>query len=121
MIRECFKLKTGILLHREAFKAFKAVGLDPTTLWPKVKSRPEPVTTFTGNPPAPTRPLLIMGVNGGLGDINDFVNEEEEDLADALSDVNDMLNIAKSWWILEHIPQKIRFQKDDDSWVSKLS
>ena len=118
MIRECFKLKTGILFHRDAFKV---VGLDPTTLWPKVLPRPKPVTTFSGNPPAPTKPFLIMGVNGGHGGTNDFVNEEEEDLADALSDINDMLNIAKSWWILEYIPQKIKFQKDDDSWVRKLS
>jgi hypothetical protein len=62
-----------------------------------------------------------MGANGGFDDVNDFVNEEEEDLADALSNANDMLNIAKSWWILEYVPQKIRFQKDDDSWARKLS
>lgn len=62
-----------------------------------------------------------MGVNDGHDVPDDFVNEEEEDLADALSDKNDMLNISKSWWILEYVPQQIRFQKDDDSWVRKLS
>lgn len=118
MIRECFKLKTGILFERNAFKF---VGLDPSMLLPEVKTRPEPVTTFSGNRPAPEWPRLTMGVNGGLVDVNDFVNEEEEDLADALSDANDMLGISKSWWILECVPQKIKFQKDDDSWVKKLS
>ena len=117
MIRECFKLETGILFQSNAFKA---VGLDPSTLWPKVKARPAPVTTFSGNPPAPTRPWLTMGVNGGLDDVNDFVNEEE-DLADALSNANDMLNVTKSWWIWEYVPQKIMFQQDDGSWVRKLS
>jgi len=118
MIRECFKLKTGILFQRNAFKV---VGLDYSTLWPKVKPRAGPATTFSGSPPARTRPWLIMGDSGRPNEVNDFVNEEEEDLADALSDANDMLKIAKSWWILEYIPQKIRFQKDDDSWIRKLS
>ncbi|KIM38234.1 hypothetical protein M413DRAFT_30356 [Hebeloma cylindrosporum] len=118
MIRECFKLKTGILFQRNAFKI---VGLDHSNLWPKVKPRPAPVTRFSGEPPPPTRPWLTMGVNDGHDVPDDFVNEEEEDLADALSDKNDMLNIAKSWWILEYVPQQIRFQKDDDSWVRKLS
>jgi hypothetical protein len=62
-----------------------------------------------------------MGVNGALEDAHDFVTEEEEDLADILSPINDMLKISKTWWILEFMPQKIRFQKDDNSWVQKLS
>ena len=121
MIRECFKLKTGILFEHNAFHF---VGLDPSTLSPTVKTRPDPVTSFSGNPPPLERPWLTMGVdgiNGRLDYDNDFVNEEEEDLADALSNANDMLDKAKLWWILECIPQKIRFQKDDDSWVKKLS
>jgi len=62
-----------------------------------------------------------MGQDGLLTKAHDFVSEEEEDLADLLSPTNDMLKIAKSWWLLEVIPQKIKFQKDDDSWVRKLS
>ncbi|KAJ3511638.1 hypothetical protein NLJ89_g3982 [Agrocybe chaxingu] len=118
MVRECFKLKTGILFHRDTFKA---IGMDSSTLWPEVKERPQPVTSFSGESPPLTRPLPQVGVKGNSEDVSDFVSEEEEDLADALSPVNDMLNISKSWWILECIPQKIRFQKDDDSWVRKLS
>lgn len=117
MIRECFRLKTGILFHRDSFKV---VGLDPSSLWPRVKERPEPVTSFSGDPPKKTRNLKVNPINGAF-DIDDFVNEEEEDLADALSDKNDMLQISKSWWLLELIPQKIKFQTDDDTWVKKLS
>ncbi len=119
MIRECFKLKTGILFHRDSFNI---VGMDPTSLWPYVKARPEPVKTFSGDPPPLERKgMHLVGVNGTLKQIDDFINEEEEDLADALSPKNDMLNISPSWWILEVIPQQIRFQTDDDSWVRKLS
>ncbi|KAF9055647.1 hypothetical protein BJ165DRAFT_1412195 [Panaeolus papilionaceus] len=118
MVRECFKINSGILFNRDTFKH---IGMDPNNLWPKVKPRPPPVTEFSGNPPPPTRPLPIMGVNGVLQEVEDFVSEEEEDLADAMSSINDMLKISKVWWLLECIPQKIRFQKDDDSWVRKLS
>lgn len=119
MVRECFKLKTGILFHQEAFAV---IGMDHNTLWPQVKPRPPPVTTFSkGHPPPLTRPFHTMGINHTAGADDDFVNEEEEDLADALSPINDMLEIAKSWWILEFIPQQIRFQTDEDSWVRKLS
>ncbi|KAF8167168.1 hypothetical protein B0H34DRAFT_791932 [Crassisporium funariophilum] len=118
MIRECFKLKTGILFHRDTFKM---IGMDANTLWPRVKPRPEPVTSFAGEPPALTREPPSMNMAGILDEVNDFVSEEEEDLADALSPINDMLNISKSWWVMEYIPQRIRFQTDDDSWVRKLS
>jgi len=119
MVRECFKLKTGILFHQDAFAV---IGMDYNTLWPHVKPRPPPVTTFSkGHPPPLNRPFHTMGINHTSTADDDFVNEEEEDLADALSPINDMLEIAKSWWILELIPQQIRFQTDEDSWVRKLS
>ena len=118
MVRECFRLNTGILFLRDTFKT---IGLDYATLWPVVKDRLPPVFTFSRGPPSPTRSLLTVGVNGALEDVDDFVNEEEEDLADILSPINDMLKISKSWWIMKFVPQKIRFQRDDDSWVQKLS
>ncbi|CAA7265053.1 unnamed protein product [Cyclocybe aegerita] len=96
MVRECFKLKTGILFHRDTFKV---IGMDPSTLWPEVKECPEPVTSFSDQPPPLTRPLPQVGVKTNSEDVSDFV----------------------SWWIMEYIPQKIWFQKDDDSWVRKLS
>ncbi|KDR86025.1 hypothetical protein GALMADRAFT_205254 [Galerina marginata CBS 339.88] len=96
MIRECSKLKTGILFHRDSFKM---AGLDPTTLWPRVLNRPAPVVQFSGTPPKEKRDLSILVHNGAFADVDDFVNEEE-DLADALSDKNDMLSISRSWWIM---------------------
>ncbi|KAF9528165.1 hypothetical protein CPB83DRAFT_855015 [Crepidotus variabilis] len=118
MIRECFRLNTGILFHRDTFKQ---VGLDWTTLWPVVKERPDPVAEFSQGPPTLTRELPTMGLNGTFDDVTDFISEEEEDLADIMSPTNDMLQISKSWWVMECLPQKIRFQTDDDAWVKKLS
>lgn len=119
MVRECFKLNTGILFDR---KMFKFIGMDPDTLWPEVKARPPPVYNFSGNPPPLTRPFLnVHCENGMIEEDNSFVNEEEEELADAMSPINDMLKIARSWWLLELVPQQIRFQKDDDTWTSKIS
>jgi hypothetical protein len=105
------------MFHRDVLKV---VGLDPDTMYPVVKPRPPPVTTLS------TTPLLVykMIEEGTAGitlvDISDFVSEEEEDLADARSPMNDMLKIAKTWWMLEFIPQNMRFQQDDDSWTQEL-
>lgn len=117
MVRECFKLNTGLLFDR---KMLKIIGMDPDSLWPEVKPRPPPIHAFSGNPPPAVRPFLsLFGENGSTEE--DFVSEEEEELADARSPINDMLNISKSWWILELVPQKLRFQKDDDTWTSRIS
>ncbi|KAJ3573149.1 hypothetical protein NP233_g2619 [Leucocoprinus birnbaumii] len=119
MVRECFKLKTGILFDK---KMFRYIGMDPSSVWPVVKARPQPVSKFSGSPPPPTRAFLTLpGTNGKPVEDNSFVNEEEEELADAKSRTNDMLDMAKSWWLLELVPQQIRFQKDDDNWTSKFS
>ena len=116
MLRQCFLLKTGILFHRDLFKA---VGLDPDNLYPVVKPRPPPVTTLSATPRLEYK-MLSGGAGIGLIDTSDFVSEEEEDLADARSPMNDMLKISKTWWILELIPQNMRFQQDDDSWAQEL-
>jgi len=119
MVRECFKIDTGILFNPSMLTH---IGMDPKSLWPKVKARPPPVHRFSGKPPPKTRPFLTLpGANGALVEDNSFVSEAEEDLADATSDINDMLDVAKSWWIMELVPQKIKFQKDDDTWTSKIS
>ncbi|KAF9002750.1 hypothetical protein BDQ17DRAFT_1390688 [Cyathus striatus] len=105
MVRECFRLKIGILFHKGMFKL---IGMDPDTVYPT--ARPE---MYRGVP--------SLGTNRKPTEVTDFVNEEEEDLADAMSPINDMLKTSKTWWVLEYIPQSIRFQKDDDSWILKLS
>ena len=51
--------------------------------------------------------------------VNESINltEEEEDLVDILSPINDELSRSKSWWLLEIIPLKHRHQKKDGNWV----
>ena len=46
-----------------------------------------------------------------------FVSEEQEDLADAVCPLYDQLKLSWWWWILEAIPQKLHYQRDeDDRW-----
>jgi hypothetical protein len=45
-----------------------------------------------------------------------ILTEEEEDLADILSPVNDELALSKSWWFLEILPLKQRYQRKDGTW-----
>lgn len=119
MIRQCFILKTGILFHKELLKW---AGLDPNMLCPDVKLRPPPVTEFSGSRPPEDRDPPGLDENGNYKEITDFVNEEEEDLADAIGEPLDMLKKCKAWWILEYIPQHINLlQKDNNSWVRKLA
>jgi hypothetical protein len=117
MIRQCFLLNTGIMFHRDMLKV---AGLDPDTIYPVVKARPPPVTTLSVEPLLEYKMLEENAKGIALVDTSDFVSEEEEDLADARSPLNDMLKISKAWWILEYIPQNMRFQQDDDSWTQEL-
>ncbi|KAJ7511791.1 hypothetical protein B0H11DRAFT_1952994 [Mycena galericulata] len=111
MIRQCFLLETGILFHRDMLRL---VGLDPATLYPRVLPRPPPLLK---SPQKFERSTMTKA--SSLFDC-DFRCEEEEDLADVLSPINDELKRVKLWWILEILPQKLRFQDHDDSWIQKL-
>ncbi|GLB43692.1 putative uncharacterized alpha/beta hydrolase domain (DUF2235) [Lyophyllum shimeji] len=117
MVRQCFILNTGILFHREMFKV---IGMDPDCLYPIVRPRPPVVTALSVPHEKEVKYLENVGTSRTLVDVSDFVSEEEEDLADALCPINDMLDIAKSWWILEYLPQKIKYQGDDDAWVKEF-
>ncbi|KAL4070334.1 hypothetical protein J3A83DRAFT_4358565 [Scleroderma citrinum] len=111
MIRECFKTNIGILFHGSMFKQ---IGLDPATVYPRIVDRPPAIY---GNVPEPD-----PNARSGQADAEDtFVSEEVEDLSDALSPIYDQLRISPPWWILEVIPQKQQFQKDeDDKWSSEI-
>ncbi|KAJ7146429.1 hypothetical protein C8R44DRAFT_837120 [Mycena epipterygia] len=111
MIRQCFILKTGILFHCDMLRF---VGMDPATLDPHVLARPLPLLTV----PQESQ-LCTVGVSS-LGDC-DFRSEEEEDMLDALSPINNELKRTKLWWLLEYLPQKLRYQENDDSWTQKLT
>ncbi|KAJ7726363.1 hypothetical protein B0H16DRAFT_1592666 [Mycena metata] len=112
MIRQCFLLQTGILFHADMLRL---VGLDPATLYPRVLARPPPLFKT----PLEAQSINTMKTITSLGEC-DFKSEEEEDLVDALSSINDELKRVKLWWILEVLPQKLRFQEKDDSWTQKL-
>ena len=64
---------------------------------PKVHTIPVPKPLVIGD----DRKAVVY-TDGGC-----FVNEAEED---ALSPIYDQLRLAKHWWILEMIPQKIKYQ-----------
>ncbi|KAF5387220.1 hypothetical protein D9757_006835 [Collybiopsis confluens] len=132
MIRQCFKTGTGILFHRELLRK---VGLHPDTLWPRVIDRPPLPTPSTESDPgstivsSPTDMTFQNNTNNDRHDnhchlpsglrhshfVTDFRHEEDEDVNDALTGLNDMLRITWGWWLLELLPQKIRYLKLDNS------
>jgi len=116
MIRQCFILKTGILFHKNMFKN---IGLDPETLYPHVIHRPPLVHYTPGclahrfDPPI----NFAKDYKQTVKFEEPFINEEEEDMLDALAPIYDQLKMVKGWWILEILPNKQRYQKEDDSWT----
>jgi len=130
MIRECFKLNVGILFHRDMFKQ---IGMDPASLYPHVQARPPPMYQAPKVPGSPdstmkaltaSRPKVVNGDPTVVAycDNGDFVSEEVEDMLDAVSPMYDQLRIGPVWWLLEVIPQPLRYQDDDDdAWVQKYT
>ena len=109
------------MFHKDTFPK---VGLDPNTLFPQVLPRPPAIFQDPNIHPIPAPPPLVLSddrkavvyTDGGL-----FVNEAEEDLADALAPMYDQLKLAKYWWILEMIPQTVKYQSGhNDLMVSEI-
>ncbi|KAF5332902.1 hypothetical protein D9758_017003 [Tetrapyrgos nigripes] len=119
MIRECFKTHTGIMFHRDALKE---IGLDPDSLYPIVKPRPPPLpladARIRGIPKRVPRPPTLERAVTASTTLPNPKSEEELDLEDAMAPIYDQLNLSKSWWILEVLPLKHKYQKGNDSWVS---
>ena len=111
------------MFHKDTF--YK-IGLDPNTIHPKVLL-PRPEAIFQ-NPkihtiPVP-KPVVVNDDRKAVvySDGGSFVNEAEEDLADALCPMYDELKLSKYWWFLEMIPQKIQYQSSEtDKIVHKLT
>jgi hypothetical protein len=112
------------MFHKDTF--FK-IGLDPGTIFPDVLQKP---TMILQNPKIHAIPVpepVVVTVDDDrkavvYSDAPSFVNEAEEDLADALSPMYDELERAKYWWLLEMIPQKIQYQSsENDKTVRKLT
>ena len=111
MIRQCFLADTGIMFNSQLLPQ---IGLDPGTLYPRVLSRPDPVTferTDRSRIASDHSTGTVTIVNKEM-----ILTEEEEDLADILSPINDQLVLAKSWWLLEILPLKYRHQNEDGTW-----
>ena len=121
MIRQCFLANTGIMFHKDTF--YK-IGMDPSTVFPKVLPRPPIILQDPKVHPIPVpKPVVVFDDRKAVvyTDGGSFVNEAEEDLADALSPMYDELKLSKYWWALEMIPQKIHYQSSEtDKMVRKL-
>jgi len=92
MIRQCFLSKTGIRFHGDLLRA---VGLDPSALYPEVRPRPEALEPTT---------------------LSSFATEEQEDLIDSLCPIYDQLALAPYWWGLEFWLVKQRVQDEHNHW-----
>jgi len=119
MIRQCFILKTGILFHKNMFKS---IGLDPDTLYPHVLSRPPVVHYTPGCLAHRFEPPINYAKDYGktIKFEEPYINEEEEDMLDALTPIYDQLKMVKGWWILEVLPTRQHYQKADDTWTREI-
>jgi uncharacterized protein (DUF2235 family) len=117
MIRQCFECNTGIIFDSAALAE---TGLDVHNVWPVYKKPTRPLIGpspelieryFSGQ----LQPLHRRSTALGLGskeeaeelNVADLLPEEAEDYFDARANVNDQLNEARGWWILEFIPIKL--------------
>lgn len=138
MIQQCFECNTGILFDTGSLIE---KGLDVNTLYPVYQPRSRPTC---GPPPALLekhhknlvpplrwrRALFNLGdddANKIFGkDIRDsrhlaLLSEGTEDHFDAMSPINDQLVQAKSWWILEFWPVKMRvLARNSLEWEKKV-
>jgi len=96
-------------------KFLAQIGLDPSTLYPRVLPRPDPVTFEMVD----RSRIATDHKTGAVKVVNELsiLTEEEEDLVDILSPINDELSRSKSWWLLELLPLKYRHQKKDGNWI----
>ncbi|KAG6820254.1 hypothetical protein H0H93_003262 [Arthromyces matolae] len=129
MVRECFKTNSGIMFNTEGLRT---IGLDPATLYPFVLPRPPPrldastallekrkehgffkrmAITFKRKPKA--QPSAIVTTND-----QSAIDEEMEDLKDAMSPLYDQLDIKLGWWLLEILPLNLRYQNGRNEWVN---
>lgn len=113
MIRECFVTKTGIMFKADALRE---VGLDPGRLFPDVLPRPDPLLLEHADPNRVDRKNGAVSVaRPGV-----ILTEEEEDLADALSPINDQLSLSPVWWLLELVPMRQKCVRRDGTWGTQM-
>ncbi|EIM20752.1 hypothetical protein WALSEDRAFT_60830 [Wallemia mellicola CBS 633.66] len=103
MFRQAFKAETGIIFQTHLLDYH---GLDIGTLYPIVKPRPE--AHYKVPDEFPQMPNL-KDVPIERYD-RSKLSEEDEDVLDSLSCINDQLELSKIWWLLEYYPQMEVYQ-----------
>ena len=112
-------------------KSLANIGLDLSTLHPKVTSPSSALTVGPTNlirdPPATPIPINILALSmkqekqpdllKNLGCEVVLGTEVEEELNDALSPKYDQLSIVKLWWIVEVLPFIHSRQHKQGNWV----
>lgn len=96
--------------------ALRDVGLDPSRLFPHVLPRPEALSLKEADP---NRVSCKDGVVS-VAEPGIILSEEEEDLADALSPINDQLSLSPVWWLLELVPMRQKNLRKDGTWGTKI-
>ncbi len=104
MIQECFRTKTGIQFRRNILEN---LGIDVGTPGPR-QPAPQPPSVTTGHLNTHTTTRTTDG-NPSLTEAPILATEEEE-RADALSQMHDQLEMVKAWWMLEWLPLRHRRQ-----------
>jgi hypothetical protein len=137
MIRQCFECNTGILFN---VARLAEQGIDVTNLWPKYRKPTVPtkgpspalMTKYEKKTLAPVQRrstfLPIGSENNTIegaptdADLNYVLpSESDEDHFDAMEEPHDQLVDAKSWWILELWPVKIRvLSGDKEGWEKRV-
>lgn len=124
MIRQTFLTETGIMFSARGLQKL-GLDLDPDTYHPVLKRPPAleiPPNTYIQPIPRPEK-LTIHRYEEKVrehANAEAGLSEQEIDLKDALSPKWDQLRLSRWWWILELLPLRHRFQKDDKSWTSYL-
>jgi len=122
MVRECFKMNSGILFHVDGLKK---IGLDPAALYPVVLPRPPALSLdHSSRETSVIQTIPKVAPPPVYEEEEVHISEEQEseellDLKDALAPIYDQLKLARFWWILEYIPFKNRFQQNDHTWTTK--
>jgi len=136
MIRQCFECNTGILFD---MAQLAEQGLDVQTMYPVYKPfrkptsppRPKLMAKYRKNTLAPVqRRSTFLPIGGGntvegaptSEDLNYILpSEGDEDYFDSMEEPRDQLKDAKSWWIIELWPVKIRvLSKDQEAWEKRV-
>ncbi|KAF5355040.1 hypothetical protein D9756_005790 [Leucocoprinus leucothites] len=121
MIRQTFLTETGIMFSARGLRKL-GLDLDPTTYHPILERPPAlevPQNTYIQPIPPPER-LSFEQYDAKItadAEAEEELTEQEIDLRDALSPKYDQLKLARWWWILEVIPMKFRYQKENKSWT----